>query len=127
MEVNVAGWSMNGLFKRKSDAGRPGMGGSAVIKPLVRDTQRRNDTGGALPRFNTTAGDQTSGRGGDRFSALRARLRNAFTPSQPIAERRLFAGREDVLKSMIRSIEDQRLHVVIYGERGIGKTSLLHH
>ena len=129
MEVNVAGWSVSGLFGRKSAAKNAAVDGpspTAVVKPLVRETSRRNDAGSALPRFNTTAGDQTSGRGGDRFSALRARLRNAFTPSQPIAERRLFAGREDVLKSMIRSIEDQRLHVVIYGERGIGKTSLLH-
>lgn len=129
MEVSVAGWSMSALFKRKSEAKTAMVGGAsmtAVVKPLVRDSARRHDAGSALPRFSTTAGDQSSGRGGDRFTALRARLRNAFTPSQPIAERRLFAGREDVLKSMIRSIEDQRLHVVIYGERGIGKTSLLH-
>lgn len=124
----VAGWSLNSLLGRKPGTrnATAGASGSAVIKPLLREPQRRNDHGGALPRFHTTAGDQISGRGGDRFSALRSRLRNAFTPSQPIAERRLFAGREDVLKSMIRSIEDQRLHVVIYGERGIGKTSLLH-
>jgi Cdc6-like AAA superfamily ATPase len=38
----------------------------------------------------------------------------------------MFAGREDVLRTVIRSIEDQKLHVVLYGERGIGKTSLLH-
>ena len=30
------------------------------------------------------------------------------------------------MATTIRSIEDQRLHVVIYGERGIGKTSMLH-
>ena len=67
-----------------------------------------------------------SSRGTDRFAAVRAKLRHAFTPSQPVADRRLFAGRDDVLKTIIRSIEDQRLHVVLYGERGIGKTSLLH-
>ena len=129
MEVTVAGWSMSGLFSRKKGPSSAPVGatsGSVMVKPPARETSRRSEPGSALPRFNTTAGDQASGRGGDRFSALRARLRNAFTPSQPIAERRLFAGREDVLKSMIRSIEDQRLHVVIYGERGIGKTSLLH-
>ena len=38
----------------------------------------------------------------------------------------MFAGRTDVLGTMIGAIEDQRLHLVIYGERGIGKTSLLH-
>ena len=37
----------------------------------------------------------------------------------------MFAGREAVLTRLIRAIEDQQLHVVVYGERGIGKTSLL--
>lgn len=125
----MAGWSMNSLFRRKSEKDRSpskGAGAPGVVKPMVREAHRRADPGHTLPRFNTTAGDQFSGRGNDRFAALRSRLRHAFTPSQPIADRRLFAGRDDVLKSMIRSIEDQRLHVVIYGERGIGKTSLLH-
>ncbi|MBJ7409572.1 MAG: orc1/cdc6 family replication initiation protein [Phenylobacterium sp.] len=31
-----------------------------------------------------------------------------------------------MLKTVIQAIEDQRLHVILYGERGIGKTSLLH-
>ncbi|WP_293454355.1 ATP-binding protein [Phenylobacterium sp.] len=38
----------------------------------------------------------------------------------------MFAGRQQILKTIISSIEDQRLHLVLYGERGIGKTSLLH-
>lgn len=38
----------------------------------------------------------------------------------------MFAGRREVLRTLIRSIEDQRLHVVVFGDRGIGKTSLLH-
>jgi Cdc6-like AAA superfamily ATPase len=37
----------------------------------------------------------------------------------------MFAGRTKVMTALIRSIEDQRLHAVVYGERGIGKTSLL--
>lgn len=121
----MAGWNP---FKRKggSKAPRATASQSAVVKPLIREAHRRGPDIGGLPRFNTTASDQMSGRGGDRISAVRAKLRQAFTPSQPIADRRLFAGREDILKTVIRSIEDQRLHVVIYGERGIGKTSLLH-
>lgn len=122
----MAGWNP---FKRKSpmrkalsvDAAQ-----TATVKPLIREASRRsNDTTG-LPRFNTTASDQTSNRAGDRFSIARAKLRNAYTPSQPVADRRQFAGRDEILKTIIRSIEDQRLHVVLYGERGIGKTSLLH-
>jgi Cdc6-like AAA superfamily ATPase len=31
-----------------------------------------------------------------------------------------------LLTGLIRSLEDERLHTIIYGERGIGKTSLMH-
>jgi Cdc6-like AAA superfamily ATPase len=125
MESNLAGWNP---FKRKTPAkaARAEAPQTAVVKPLIREAHRRGNEGGGLPRFNTTASDQMSGRGGDRFALVRAKLRHAFTPSQPVADRRLFAGRDDVLKTIIRAIEDQRLHVVLYGERGIGKTSLLH-
>ena len=126
MENELAGWNP---FKRKTPASktpRQQAAQTAVVKPLIREAHRRAPETSALPRFNTTASDQTSGRGGDRFAAVRAKLRHAFTPSQPVADRRLFAGRDEVLKTIIRSIEDQRLHVVLYGERGIGKTSLMH-
>lgn len=80
----------------------------------------------ALPRFQATATDQLDRKRVDRFSGVRMKLRNAFTPSQPVIDRQMFSGRSEVLTSMIRSIEDQRLHLVVYGERGIGKTSLMH-
>ncbi|MCW5758162.1 MAG: AAA family ATPase, partial [Phenylobacterium sp.] len=121
----MAGWNP---FKRKTPAKAARIEAlqTAVVKPLIREAHRRGNEAGGLPRFNTTASDQMSGRGGDRFALVRAKLRHAFTPSQPVADRRLFAGRDDTLKTIIRAIEDQRLHVVLYGERGIGKTSLLH-
>lgn len=79
-----------------------------------------------FPKFQSTAADQLSPRPNDRFAAARVKLRNAYTPSQPITDRKMFAGRIDVLTTLIRSIEDQRVHVIMYGERGIGKTSLVH-
>lgn len=82
--------------------------------------------GPVVPRFQSTAGDQFDARNADRFAMVRAKLRNAYTPAQPVTDRRMFAGRTKVLTAVIRAIEDQRLHAVIYGERGIGKTSLLH-
>jgi hypothetical protein len=82
--------------------------------------------GTQLPRFQAMATDQLDRKRSSRFGAARMKLRNAFTPSQPVADREMFAGRSEVLTAMIRSIEDQRLHLVLYGERGIGKTSLLH-
>jgi len=83
-------------------------------------------SGPQFPRFQAMATDQLDRKRADRFGGTRMRLRNAFTPSQPVIDRQMFSGRSEVLTSMIRSIEDQRLHLVLYGERGIGKTSLLH-
>lgn len=51
--------------------------------------------------------------------------RSGFTPSQPVADLQRLAGRTELMRRVIRSIEDQDLHVVLYGDRGIGKTSLL--
>jgi Cdc6-like AAA superfamily ATPase len=128
MEVRLAGWKLNIGRRRKDDPARGGKSApSGVVKPLIRETQRVGAIEkNSLPRFQATASDQVTGRGGDRLAATRAKLRHAFTPSQPVADRRMFAGREEVLQTIIRSIEDQRLHTVLYGERGIGKTSLLH-
>lgn len=87
---------------------------------------RRVETPASFPRFTLSAGDQLDSRNADRFSTTRLKLRDAYTPSQPVTDRKLFAGRTSTLTTLIRAIEDQRLHTVIYGERGIGKTSLLH-
>lgn len=79
-----------------------------------------------MPQFHGSAADQIRGVRGSAMDRARFYLRSAFTPSQPVINYRMFAGRTQVLKTLIRSIEDQKLHVVLYGERGIGKTSLLH-
>jgi hypothetical protein len=92
----------------------------------VAGTPPRPTEGAAFPHFHSTAGDQFDTRGADRFAAARIKLRGAYTPAQPIVDRRMFAGRTRVLTQLIRSLEDERLHTVIYGERGLGKTSLLH-
>ena len=81
-----------------------------------------------LPRFKGEASDlerPLRGRDGP-VDQQRTRLQRAFTPSQPVSDVRMFAGRREILLSLIRAIEDQQLHAVIFGDRGIGKTSLLH-
>lgn len=94
--------------------------------PAVKRDAGKKAQSNAFPRFQSMAGDQPASRQGDANAALRVKLRSAFTPSQPITDSRMFAGRIDVLTTLIRSIEDQRVHVIMYGERGIGKTSLVH-
>lgn len=86
---------------------------------------RQDPEGEPFPRFNATAGDQLDPRLSDRFALVRSRLRQAYTPAQPVTDPKMFAGRTKIMATLIRAIEDQRLHTIIYGERGIGKTSLL--
>lgn len=106
--------------KRKSDRPTSLPDYDAPGDPLARlDSAER-----ALPRFNTTGSDL--GPSDAELPRMRMRIRDAFSPSQPIQDPRMFAGREEILKTLIRAIEDMRLHVVVYGDRGIGKTSLLH-
>ena len=56
-----------------------------------------------------------------RLSAL---LRDAFTPTRPKQDTALFSGRFKQMQRIIAAIEEERAHVMIYGERGSGKTSL---
>jgi len=85
-------------------------------------------TGGAsFPGFRSSAVDRSLPRGeSSRLMKARMTLRDVFTPAQPVTERSKFAGRLSTLARLIEILEDQRSHVVIYGERGIGKTSLVH-
>jgi Cdc6-like AAA superfamily ATPase len=48
----------------------------------------------------------------------------AFTPSAPIDSAALFAGRRDQLRAVADAVSQRGQHAVIYGERGVGKTSL---
>jgi hypothetical protein len=48
----------------------------------------------------------------------------AFTPTQPKPGRRQFAGRVSELERILQALSEERAHVVLYSERGRGKTSL---
>lgn len=90
----------------------------------IRRKRRDNDED-AFPTFRASAIDRPQDSG-PAYSAARLALNEVFTPAQPVTERSRFAGRLDVLVRLISILEDQRAHVVLYGERGIGKTSLAH-
>jgi Cdc6-like AAA superfamily ATPase len=47
-----------------------------------------------------------------------------FTPATPVSESALFAGRMNELRRVIDTINQRGRHAVIFGERGVGKTSL---
>ena len=92
-------------------------GPADASEPAARDS---------LPSFRQRAGTFVRRPIGDATAGdARALMRDAFTPSQPVTRREMFAGRRELLEDLIVAIEDQRLHFVLYGDRGIGKTSIL--
>ena len=55
---------------------------------------------------------------------LANRVSTVFTPAAAISRSGLFSGRRDQLRRVVDAINQQGQHAVIYGERGVGKTSL---
>lgn len=49
---------------------------------------------------------------------------NVFTPGSPVSTKDLFAGRSDQMREIMDAISQRGFHAVLYGERGVGKTSL---
>lgn len=48
-----------------------------------------------------------------------------FTPTTPVDEKSLFAGRLDQITRIIDVINQKGQHAILFGERGVGKTSLV--
>ena len=52
------------------------------------------------------------------------RLGDVFTPRRPIGTRELLAGRYDLLLKLIQDITSPAQHALLYGDRGVGKSSI---
>jgi hypothetical protein len=62
---------------------------------------------------------------GDREKWARyARVAEVFTPGAPIDSLDLFAGRLEQIKDVLSAVAQRGQHIVLYGERGVEKTSL---
>ena len=59
-----------------------------------------------------------------KLDTLAIEAGRVFTPTTPIDERALFAGRRRQLQKVTDVINQKGQHAVIFGERGVGKTSL---
>lgn len=51
-------------------------------------------------------------------------LNSSFSPSAPIDQRDLFAGRVSQLMTVVNALNQKGQHAILFGERGVGKTSL---
>lgn len=56
---------------------------------------------------------------------LRYCVDDVFSPSAPVTRRDLFAGRQQQLQDLIHVLLQRGQHAVLFGERGVGKTSLV--
>jgi Cdc6-like AAA superfamily ATPase len=53
-----------------------------------------------------------------------AKLTSVFTPAIPVSQSAVFAGRIEQIQQVVDAIGQPGVHVVIFGEPGVGKTSL---
>ncbi|MGY1803976.1 AAA family ATPase [Blastococcus sp. SYSU D00922] len=51
-------------------------------------------------------------------------VRNVFTPHKPVSETDLLFGRQDEVRGLFETLNTPGQHILLYGERGVGKTSL---
>lgn len=58
------------------------------------------------------------------FEALALLAGQIFTPSAPVDEKSLFSGRIEQLRKVIDAVNQKGQHAIVYGERGVGKTSM---
>lgn len=120
----MRGWFGGG--RDGADQGEPEVDSGPIIRRVeLRGTGLRGRR--ALPGFRglvTRPRPQSQAQA--KLDRTRAQLREVFAPTQPVTDPKIFAGRVKVLKQLIESIEHRMSHVVIFGERGIGKTSILH-
>ena len=62
----------------------------------------------------------------DEAENLKLAAATAFSPRTPISTQELFAGRWGQMRAIGDTVAQVGLHAVVFGERGVGKTSLTH-
>lgn len=60
----------------------------------------------------------------DDWRAKEFEAADLFSPAAPIDEKDLFAGRTEQIDKMLEAVWEKGKHAVLFGERGVGKTSL---
>ena len=55
---------------------------------------------------------------------LKGAAQNLFKPKKPIDDDKLFAGRLPQINQLLEATYEEGGHAIIFGERGVGKTSL---
>src|SRR5438874_2471050 len=70
------------------------------------------------------AHNATQPNGIDEALRLRTTVLGAFTPGRPVSHLDLLAGRAQQITKVLEAVISPGQHATIYGERGVGKSSL---
>src|SRR5437868_3209089 len=60
----------------------------------------------------------------DEKNELAFKLGRVFKPATPVNSIELFSGRQPQVRDVVDAVNQNGRHVILYGERGVGKTSL---
>jgi Cdc6-like AAA superfamily ATPase len=74
--------------------------------------------------FGDLFGNVPLPRSEDDWNHLEYRAADIFSPHAPIDEEDLFAGRLALIDDLMETVLQRGQHGILYGERGVGKTSL---
>jgi len=107
----------------QSTEGQPERRAQAKPKSPPRSFDPEPDVPKFAPIDSVAAPRDPSSWGADQ-PLVETKLWEAFTPSRPKYSSRFFAGRRWALQRIISAVEQDQAHIVIFGPRGIGKTSL---
>lgn len=113
---------LSGLWSRWSGSGKLQALPSPQSIPAKPSREHRlSSLTLASSEFRFPASEKLLNSSGDEklFGIIRA-----FSPSQPAQNYAQFAGRSALLQQVIGAIEEHRNHLVVFGGRGTGKTSL---
>ena len=72
-----------------------------------------------------TDANKITGENPTKAIEMFSKLQRAFTPHQPISLPDFLAGRLELIHRMTDAINTDGQHVMVYGDRGTGKTSIV--
>lgn len=74
--------------------------------------------------YKDLLGEPVTPRTQEEWDQLDYQVTQLFTPHSPIDEQQFFAGRWPMIESLGDTVFQKGQHAIVYGERGVGKTSL---
>jgi hypothetical protein len=98
-----------------------------AVSQTIQQTSRFRTLSDLLPRRGSaimTGAIPNPGGSGHESDGETPKPWDVFTPTQPLSLGPLFVGRDTHLRRLVAATAEERAHLVLFGDRGRGKTSL---